>query len=220
MQDDKAVGDDGNAEFQDRGEDTKLFSKTFLLMGMITMFLLMTTDTMAPLKEFNMTMLRHAGGNDNKYIPVHIIVTSSDTAHIHEAPAAVRDGEPNADIAAVHDAKEVDHPVDARQHGQAVQVHDDVPTEGYEELDQWRLVEEMTKDMEDKSETGSWRSIKPPIQDDTVHEAQTMGHGGVPAFSAEGVHGHLDEAGQEGHDTGDVRDDALTAGGENQTKQG
>jgi hypothetical protein len=156
-------------------------------------------------------VLSHTGGNDNKYIPVHITVTSSATAHIHEAPAAVRDGVPNANIAAVQDAKEVYHPVDARQHGQAVQVHDDVPTDGCDEQDQWRLVE----DVEDKSETGSWRSIKPPIQDDPAHEAPTVGHGGVPAFSAEGVHGNLEDAGQEGHDAGDVRDDAQTAGGDN-----
>ena len=146
-----------------------------------------------------MTVLSNTGGNDNKFIPVHIIVTSSVTAHIHEAPAAVQD------------AKEVYHQVVARQHGQAVQVRDDVPKDGCDEQNQWRLVE----DMEDKSETGSWRSIKPPIQDDPAYEAHNVGHGGIHAFSAEGVHGHLDGAEQEGHDPGDVRDNALTAGGDN-----
>jgi hypothetical protein len=40
----------------------------------------------------------------------------------------------------------------------------------------------------DMWETRSRRSIQPPIQDDPAHEATAVGHGGVPAVRAEGVH--------------------------------
>jgi hypothetical protein len=272
---------------------------------MITMFLLMTTNTMTPLLESNMKLMSHtgglynilryeinikdgddSGGNDDKYIPFNATVTSYAAAsipvvhsclalntaqhrravrqppirqeltkknfpskplvqedHVVEAPAAVHDGVPDVHIDEVQDAQEVYHPVDAWQDGQAVEVHDDVPTGGRDDHDQGRLVENMTKDVEpnggsakpkrspklnpqynpdnydlsnvgDKSETRSRRSIQPPIQDDPAHEAPTVGHGGVPAIRAEGVHGDLEDAGQEGHDAGNVRDDVQTAGGD------
>ena len=62
---DRAVGNDGGAIFPDEEEDPELRKtlKLFLFTGMITMLLLMTTNTMTPLMdEFNMKVMSHTGG--------------------------------------------------------------------------------------------------------------------------------------------------------------
>ena len=55
-----------------------------------------------------------------------------------------------------------------------------------------------------------------PTQDDQVHKAPAVGHGGVPAVRAEGVHDDQEDAWQGGHVACSVRDDVPTAGEDTQ----
>ena len=62
---------------------------------------------------------------------------------------------------------------------------------------------------------GNRRSIAvrpPPIQDDPVHEAPAVRHGGVPAIGVGGVHDDQEDDWQGGHVAGNICDDVPTSG--------
>jgi hypothetical protein len=77
-----------------------------------------------------------------------------------------------------------------------------------------RYVRQLDSVLTDETKPEPVRSIavrQPPIQDDPVHEAPAVRHGGVPV-RAEGVHDDQDDAWQGGQVAGNVRDDVQIAG--------
>jgi hypothetical protein len=80
--------------------------------------------------------------------------------HVDEAPAEVRDGEPDVRFKEVQDTEDIHHQVDVRQDGYAVDDCDDAPTGGRDDQTQDRLFEDVTEVLEPNE--GSARPKRSP----------------------------------------------------------
>jgi hypothetical protein len=180
----------------------------FLITGMFTMFLLMTIITMTPLLErFNMKVMSHTGG---LYNILRYKIKFQNGGDVYRT----------VDDSGGNDAKYVRNIL--------IQSNMNYRGEDGMQVNEWltmvnrRYVRQLDPVLTiDTRPEPIWKIAvqQPPTQDDRVHEAPAVGHGGVPAVRGGGVHDDQEDAWQGGHVAGNVRGDVPTAGEDTQDQE-